>query len=75
MLNISFWEAGIVIIVALLVFGPDRLPKIARTAGHWLGRGRRLWATVKKESKDTLDDIEGDVPPKKSSKARRKKKK
>ena len=74
MLNISFWEVSVVIIVALLLFGPDRLPRVVRTAGRWLGRGRRLWATVKKESKETLDDLEGDVTSKQPPKKRKGKK-
>ena len=34
-------------LVALLVFGPERLPSLARTAGLWLGRARRFLSTVK----------------------------
>jgi sec-independent protein translocase protein TatB len=34
-------------VVALIVIGPERLPKVARTAGHWIGRGRRFVASVK----------------------------
>ncbi|MFI0375332.1 MAG: twin-arginine translocase subunit TatB, partial [Candidatus Thiodiazotropha sp.] len=30
-----------------IVIGPERLPKVARTAGLWLGRGRRFIANVK----------------------------
>ena len=33
--------------VALLVIGPERLPKVARTAGLWLGKGRRMLQSVK----------------------------
>jgi sec-independent protein translocase protein TatB len=31
----------------LLVIGPERLPRVARTAGLWLGRARRFVASVK----------------------------
>jgi sec-independent protein translocase protein TatB len=30
----------VIAVIALLVFGPDRLPEVARTAGKWLGRLR-----------------------------------
>lgn len=33
-------ELIVIAVVALLVFGPDRLPELARTAGKWLGRFR-----------------------------------
>ncbi len=47
MFDIGFWELGIIALVALVVIGPERLPKVARVAGHWLGRGRRFVANVK----------------------------
>ncbi|MDT8387211.1 MAG: Sec-independent protein translocase protein TatB [Thiogranum sp.] len=47
MFDIGFWELLIIGVVALLVIGPDKLPGLARTAGHWVGRGRRFVASVK----------------------------
>jgi sec-independent protein translocase protein TatB len=47
MFDVGFWELTIIALVALIVIGPERLPKVARTAGLWLGRGRRFVATVK----------------------------
>jgi sec-independent protein translocase protein TatB len=47
MFDIGFWELAIIGVVALLVIGPERLPRVARTAGLWLGRARRFVATVK----------------------------
>ncbi|MCU7905072.1 MAG: Sec-independent protein translocase protein TatB [Candidatus Thiodiazotropha sp. (ex Epidulcina cf. delphinae)] len=47
MFDVGFWELTIIALVALVVIGPERLPKVARTAGHWLGRGRRFVANVK----------------------------
>ena len=47
MFDVGFWELSIIALVALVVIGPERLPKVARTAGHWLGRGRRFVANVK----------------------------
>ena len=59
MFDIGFWELGLIALVALLVVGPERLPKLARTAGLWLGRGRRLLSSVKadidRELKEILD--------------------
>lgn len=47
MFDVGFWELTIIAVVALIVIGPERLPKVARTAGHWVGRGRRFMASVK----------------------------
>ena len=47
MFDIGFWELAIIGLVALLVIGPERLPRVARTAGLWLGRGRRFLGSVK----------------------------
>jgi len=38
MFDIGFSEMIVIAIVALVVIGPERLPKVARTAGHVLGR-------------------------------------
>ena len=47
MFDVSFGELVLIGIVALLVIGPERLPKVARAAGLWVGRARRFVATVK----------------------------
>jgi sec-independent protein translocase protein TatB len=47
MFDIGFWELLVIGVVALLVIGPERLPKVARTAGLWLGRARRFVSSVK----------------------------
>ena len=49
MFDIGFWELALIGLVALIVVGPERLPRLARTAGLWLGRGRRMLSSVKDE--------------------------
>ena len=49
MFEIGFWELIMVGVVALIVVGPERLPGLARTAGLWLGKARRMIADVKAE--------------------------
>jgi len=36
----SFWELSLIFVIALVVFGPERLPGLARTVGLWVGRMR-----------------------------------
>lgn len=49
MFEIGFWEMVLVGVVAMIVIGPERLPGLARTAGLWLGKARRMIAEVKAE--------------------------
>jgi len=49
MFDIGFWEIALVGVVALLVLGPERLPKVARVTGMWIGKGRRFMSSVKGE--------------------------
>ncbi len=47
MFDIGFWELAVIGVVTLLVVGPERLPGLARTTGHWVGRARRFVSGVK----------------------------
>jgi len=47
MFDIGFWEIIFILVIALLVVGPERLPRVARTAGLWLGKVRGFIVTVK----------------------------
>jgi len=54
MFDISFFELLMIAIVALLVLGPERLPKAARFAGLWVRRARAQWYSVKSELENEL---------------------
>src|SRR3989304_4593144 len=47
MFDIAFGEIFLIALVALIVIGPERLPKVARTLGHLLGRMQRYVNDVK----------------------------
>jgi sec-independent protein translocase protein TatB len=47
MFDIGFSELVVIAIVALIVIGPERLPKVARTMGHLFGRMQRYVNDVK----------------------------
>ena len=47
MFDVGFSELLLILVVALVVVGPERLPKLVRTAGLYLGRARRMAAAVK----------------------------
>jgi sec-independent protein translocase protein TatB len=49
MFDVGFSELMVIGVVALLVLGPERLPKVARTVGHLMGRLQRYVADVKSD--------------------------
>lgn len=58
MFDIGFSEIFIVAVVALLVLGPERLPRAARFTGLWVRRARAQWYSVKSELESELADDE-----------------
>jgi sec-independent protein translocase protein TatB len=47
--DVSFSELLVIAVVALLVIGPEKLPKVARTVGAFTGRMQRYMAQIKEE--------------------------
>ena len=66
MFDISFTELMLIGIVALVVIGPQRLPRVARTIGHLVGRAQRYVGDVKSDIQremelDQLNDLKGQM--------------
>jgi sec-independent protein translocase protein TatB len=66
MFDVGFSELIVIAIVALVVIGPERLPKVARTAGHLLGRLQRYVNDVKADINremqlDELRKLQGEL--------------
>lgn len=49
MFDLGFSELVVIAVVTLIVVGPERLPRVARTAGHLLGRLQRYVSDVKSD--------------------------
>ena len=49
MLDIGFSEMAVIGVVALIVIGPEKLPKVARTVGILLGRAQRYVGDIKSD--------------------------
>lgn len=49
MFDVGFGKLALIAIVALLVLGPERLPRVARTAGALVRRARSSWLNVRSE--------------------------
>lgn len=54
MFDFSFGEMLVVALVALIVLGPERLPKAARFAGLWVRKARAQWYAMKNELEQEL---------------------
>jgi sec-independent protein translocase protein TatB len=55
MFELGFGELMVIAIVALVVLGPERLPKAARFTGLWIRRARAHWHSVKSELERELE--------------------
>lgn len=49
MFNLGFWELALIGVIALLVVGPDKLPRLAHSAGLWLGKARAMANSLRAE--------------------------
>lgn len=55
MFDLGFWEIVLVLVVALLVVGPERLPGLARQVGLWVGKAKRFVSSVRSDIERELE--------------------
>lgn len=55
MFDIGFAELALLMLIGLLVLGPERLPRVARTLGLYLRKARNAWGNVKHSVEAELD--------------------
>ena len=70
MFDFGFWELAIIMVVALLVVGPERLPAFAGQAGKWIGKAKRILESIRSdieseikaaELKEILEKQQGEI--------------
>lgn len=49
MFDIGFWELLLIALVALVVVGPERLPKLIRVTGLWVGRANASVQSIRND--------------------------
>jgi len=54
MFDIGFQELLLIAVLGLLVLGPERLPRVARTLGGYLRKARQTWYSVRTEIESEL---------------------
>lgn len=63
---LSFTEIFVIAVFALMVFGPDKLPGLLRSAGRFVADMRRMATELRSDFREGLDveaDVEPDVDP------------
>ncbi|MCK6420070.1 MAG: Sec-independent protein translocase protein TatB [Aquabacterium sp.] len=55
MIDFGFDKIALIGAVALIVIGPEKLPRVARTVGHFMGKARRYVADVKAEVNRSIE--------------------
>ncbi len=66
MFGLGFTEILVILVVALLVFGPDRLPELARSLGRGLAEFRRASNDLRRSVMEATSD-EPSIQPKKAT--------
>lgn len=58
MFDIGFQELVVIFLVALVVFGPEKLPEVGRTLGKWTGEIKKAIAVAKVQMETELHETE-----------------
>lgn len=58
MFDVGFAELVVIFVVALVVFGPEKLPKLVRTMGYWTGRAKATVSQLKQELEREAHNME-----------------
>lgn len=64
MFDIGLQELVIIFVVALLVFGPKRLPEVGRTMGKWIGELRKTIYDAKMQMESEFEDVQKETQEK-----------
>jgi sec-independent protein translocase protein TatB len=57
MFGIDFSEILVIFGIALIVLGPEKLPRLARTIGHWVGRARAMARQFREQLEQESDAL------------------
>jgi len=54
-------EIGLIMLIALVIVGPQRFPEVARQIAHWIRTARAFTDAVMKDVRSAVDEIEQEV--------------
>jgi sec-independent protein translocase protein TatB len=58
MFDVGFSEIFMILVIALIVIGPERLPSVAKKIGGYIGKAKRTFENVKREVQSELETEE-----------------
>ena len=58
MFNIGPWELALILLVALIVVGPGKLPEVAKSIGKGINEFKKVTNGYKKEFQEAMDSVE-----------------
>lgn len=58
MFGVDFSEIIVIFVIALIVLGPQKLPKLAQTIGRWLGRARSMAKQFRDQLEQEADQMQ-----------------
>ncbi len=60
-IGVGIGEAGLILVITLIVVGPQRFPEIARQGGRWYRTARQYADAVMKDVQGAMSDLEREV--------------
>jgi|GEM_PF-547538 len=63
MFNIGPWELALILLVALIVVGPGKLPEVAKSIGKGINEFKKVTTGYKREFDEAMRDVEQTVKP------------
>ena len=60
-MNLAFGEVVLIAILALVLFGPKRLPEVGRQVGRAIAQVRRVSREFEREVRDAIEPLEREV--------------
>ena len=68
MFDVGFAELFLLALIGLLVLGPERLPRVARTVGGFVRKARASWISLRNTIQSELDAADISAPIKQAEK-------
>jgi len=60
-LNVGFWEFVVIVLAVMFIFGPKRIPEVARTVGRVMREFRKVMADLEDELRSETGPIKRDA--------------
>ena len=62
--SVGPWELILILAIALIIFGPGKLPEVGRSLGKSINEFKRASVDIKKQIEEEVKEIKEEVPTK-----------